>query len=201
MLAMRSAAARAGSSGPSSSSSSAFFIAASKRAYSTPIAPLLAPPVAPNAASSSSSSLPPTVQEAILRAAGPSSASPRKKPMMMGSYIPRPELSSPPSFRSNHSIVATPDDLWRSSSPRSFYPLPLTTTTARTIPVKNAAVAAAFRKLNRVLTENNIRRELKRGERFEGVSAKRCRLSSERHRRRYKVAVGKAVGKAMRMRE
>jgi ribosomal protein S21 len=51
------------------------------------------------------------------------------------------------------------------------------------------------------LTENNIRREVKRADRFEGRSDKRVRLSSERHRKRFKVAVGKAVGLAMRMKD
>lgn len=46
--------------------------------------------------------------------------------------------------------------------------------------------------------ENNIRRELKQKDRFESGSDKRVRLDSERHRRRFKVAVGKAVSLAMR---
>jgi len=59
-------------------------------------------------------------------------------------------------------------------------------------------LARAYRNLNRVLNENQVRRELKRQERFEGPSDKRVRLNSERHRRRFKVAVGKAVSLAMR---
>jgi ribosomal protein S21 len=55
--------------------------------------------------------------------------------------------------------------------------------------------------LNRVLNENQVRRELKRQERFESPSNKRVRLGSERHRRRFKVAVGKAVSLAMRMKD
>lgn len=77
----------------------------------------------------------------------------------------------------------------------------MTTTTARSFEVKNNDVAKAYRLLNRVLMENNVRKELRRQERFESGSDKRVRLNSERHRRRFKVAVGKAVSLAMRMKD
>ncbi|GAA5983813.1 hypothetical protein JCM11641_005202 [Rhodosporidiobolus odoratus] len=94
----------------------------------------------------------------------------------------------------------TPDQLWRGQPPVA-YSLPVTTTSARSFPVLHRDVAQAYRKLNRTLQENNVRRELKRQERFESPSNKRVRLNSERHRRRFKVAVGKAVALAMRMKD
>ncbi|GAA5860059.1 hypothetical protein JCM8547_003077 [Rhodosporidiobolus lusitaniae] len=95
---------------------------------------------------------------------------------------------------------ATPDDLWRRQS-HVAYSSPVTTTSSRSFVVQNRNVAQAYRLLNRVLQENNVRRELKRQERFESPSNKRVRLNSERHRRRFKVAVGKAVSLAMRMKD
>lgn len=62
-------------------------------------------------------------------------------------------------------------------------------------------VGSAYKRLNKVLMENNVRRELKRGEYFEKGSDKRVRLNSERHRRRFKDAVGKAVSLSRRMKD
>ncbi|GAA6000486.1 hypothetical protein JCM10207_008034 [Rhodosporidiobolus poonsookiae] len=95
---------------------------------------------------------------------------------------------------------ATPEELWRRQQAVN-YSATVTTTSARSIPVVNRNVAQAYRNLNRVLQENNVRRELKQQERFEGPSNRRVRLNSERHRRRFKVAVGKAVALAMRMKD
>lgn len=94
----------------------------------------------------------------------------------------------------------TPEDNWRTSQIVG-YSAPITTTTARSYPVRAGDVGRAFRLLNRTLRENNVRRELKRQERFESGSDKRVRLDSERHRKRFKVAVGKAVSLAMRMKD
>lgn len=107
--------------------------------------------------------------------------------------------------RSNRASVpvSTAEFRWRTrcedNRSGTSYPPPVTTTTARTVVVKNASPAVAVRRLNRILLENNVKREFKRQERFEGRSDKRCRLSSERHRKRFKVAVGKAVSLAVRM--
>ncbi|KAL8280083.1 hypothetical protein RQP46_007413 [Phenoliferia psychrophenolica] len=75
------------------------------------------------------------------------------------------------------------------------YSQPKTTTSERSFAVMNGngGLATAYRMLNRTLMENNVRKEVRRGE-----SDKRVRLDSERHRRRFKVAVGKAVSGAMR---
>lgn len=67
--------------------------------------------------------------------------------------------------------------------------------------MRDGNVARAYRTLNRVLNDNNVRRELKRQERFETPSNKRVRLNSERHRRRFKVAVGKSVSLALRTKD
>lgn len=98
------------------------------------------------------------------------------------------------------SAPPTPENNWR-LAPVVNYSLPITTTTARSFPVRNMDVGRAYRLLNRTLQENNIRKELRRQERFEGPSDKRVRLDSERHRRRFKVAVGKAVSQAMRLKD
>lgn len=111
------------------------------------------------------------------------------------------------SIPSNKSYVpgpkATVDELWRvrSNPSTNQFLTPLTTTTSRSIKTTNANVNTAFRKLNRVLLENNVRKELRQQERFESRSDKRVRLSSERHRRRFKVAVGRAVSLAIRSRD
>ncbi|KDE03227.1 hypothetical protein MVLG_06284 [Microbotryum lychnidis-dioicae p1A1 Lamole] len=94
----------------------------------------------------------------------------------------------------------SPEEIWASTNPIG-YTLPVTTTAARSIPVKKRDVARACRALNRILNQNNVRKELRRQERFEGPSDKRVRLDSERHRRRFQVEVGKQVGKAMRLRQ
>ncbi|CEQ41830.1 SPOSA6832_03566, partial [Sporobolomyces salmonicolor] len=112
------------------------------------------------------------------------------------------QFASSPSFRTAPPPRAsTPDELWAHAAPVPYSP-PVTTTSARSFAVRgDGGVAKAYRNLNRVLFENNIRKELRRQERFEGPSDKRVRLNSERHRRRFKVAVGKAVSLAMRMKD
>ncbi|GAA5935608.1 mitochondrial 37S ribosomal protein bS21m MRP21 [Sporobolomyces koalae] len=101
----------------------------------------------------------------------------------------------------NHQLKpTTPEEVWKYSAPVQYSPA-VTTTSARSFAVLQGNVARAYRNLNRVLNENNVRRELKRQDRFESPSNKRVRLNSERHRRRFKVAVGKAVSLAMRMKD
>lgn len=108
-------------------------------------------------------------------------------------------LASRGTARSLEALVpASLDEQWGNRLPSTFAE-PLTTTTSRSISVMNGDVGLAFRRLNRVLVENNIKRELKQQDRFESGSDKRVRLNSSRHRRRYKDAVGKAVSLAMRM--
>ena len=113
--------------------------------------------------------------------------------------------STTPSYRTavNHHSKFTPEtpqEIWSYSAPVPYSPS-VTTTSARSFAVQSGNVARAYRNLNRVLNENQVRRELKRQERFESPSNKRVRLNSERHRRRFKVAVGKAVSLAMRMKD
>ena len=93
------------------------------------------------------------------------------------------------------------DDRWRTLRRVGNNIISLTLTTSRSIEVKGSDIATSYKRLSKILNENNIRRELKRQERFESGSDMRVRLNSERHRRRYKVAVGKAVSLAMRMKE
>ncbi|GAA5957151.1 hypothetical protein JCM3765_005421 [Sporobolomyces pararoseus] len=117
------------------------------------------------------------------------------------SFYPSELGTSTPSYRTaNQFIPETPEEIWRYSAPVPYSPS-VTTTSARSFAVQSGNVARAYRNLNRVLNENQVRRELKRQERFESPSNKRVRLNSERHRRRFKVAVGKAVSLAMRMKD
>ena len=109
-------------------------------------------------------------------------------------------FDSSPSARSHTPRPATPEETWRHTPPVP-YSLPVTTTSARSFAVRDGNVARAYRTLNRVLNDNNVRRELKRQERFETPSNKRVRLNSERHRRRFKVAVGKSVSLALRTKD
>ncbi|GAA6007026.1 hypothetical protein JCM11491_001482 [Sporobolomyces phaffii] len=120
------------------------------------------------------------------------------------SIYPSEHLASSPSHRtydaSPFARPTTPDEIWTHQAPVAYSPS-VTTTSARSFAVQQGNVARAFRNLNRVLNENQVRRELRRQERFESPSNKRVRLNSERHRRRFKVAVGKAVSLAMRMKD
>ncbi|GAA5901220.1 hypothetical protein JCM8208_002310 [Rhodotorula glutinis] len=109
-------------------------------------------------------------------------------------------FGSTSSAKSQATRPATPEELWR-HTPAVPYSLPVTTTSARSFAVRDGNVARAYRTLNRVLNDNNVRRELKRQERFETPSNKRVRLNSERHRRRFKVAVGKSVSLALRTKD
>ncbi|GAA5921407.1 hypothetical protein JCM3775_003035 [Rhodotorula graminis] len=109
-------------------------------------------------------------------------------------------FDSTPSAKSQTPRPATPEETWR-HTPAVPYSLPVTTTSARSFAVRDGNVARAYRTLNRVLNDNNVRRELKRQERFETPSNKRVRLNSERHRRRFKVAVGKSVSLALRTKD
>ncbi|GAA5975812.1 hypothetical protein JCM10908_005288 [Rhodotorula pacifica] len=111
-------------------------------------------------------------------------------------------LYSSPSARSSlHPATAsTPEQIWAFTPPMAYTP-PVSLTSARSFAVRDGNVARAYRNLNRALRENNVRLELRRQERFESPSNKRVRLNSERHRRRFKVAVGKAVALAMRMKD
>ena len=112
-------------------------------------------------------------------------------------------LYSSPSARSAQTAAATastPEQIWAFTPPVVYTP-PVSLTSARSFAVRDGNVARAYRNLNRTLRENNVRLELRRQERFESPSNKRVRLNSERHRRRFKVAVGKAVALAMRMKD
>ncbi|GAA5887305.1 hypothetical protein JCM6882_002484 [Rhodosporidiobolus microsporus] len=190
------------------------------RAYSATPSPASSSSASPSDPSSppSSSSEGQAALDAILREVKANKPTPRpNRNTVVGSYAhkgpahaaafgsildPSPARSSrsSPLSSAHAGDVQTPDQIWRSQQP-AWYSQPETTTSARSFAVMNRDVAQAYRKLNRVLQENNVRRELKRQERFESPSNKRVRLNSERHRRRFKVAVGKAVALAMRMKD
>lgn len=79
---------------------------------------------------------------------------------------------SSPSARSElDRAPKTAQSVWQTRAPESYSQYK-TTTTERSFPVSNQnPLAAAYRRLNKVLMENNVRKEVRRGERFEG---KRC---------------------------
>ena len=146
-----------------------------------------------------------------------SAAAPSAFPSLTSPTPSRDDPARPAHFRHPPSRLASSPS-YRTAPPPSFtdpvthehayrfahhaaYSAPTTPTSARSFAVKNGDLGRAYRMLNRTLMENNVRRELRQQERFESGSDRRVRLNSERHRRRFKVAVGKAVGLAMRMKD
>lgn len=107
------------------------------------------------------------------------------------------QLSSPSSLRSGVPPTDV-DRVWASQTPVNGRGECIDQFSRRTIDVRGKDVASAWRRLNKLFNDDNIRMELRRGERFEARSDRRVRLNSERHRRRFKVAVGKAVQLALR---
>jgi ribosomal protein S21 len=124
---------------------------------------------------------------------------PKPAPTWRSSYTPRDtayRIAGSTSSRSTEPV--SNQQLWSTSTPMSTMPAH-TTTSSRSFAVTNSDVGLAFRRLNRVLQENNIKKELRRQEYFESPSDKRVRLDSERHRKRFAVAVGRAVSLSRRI--
>ncbi|KAJ2887597.1 hypothetical protein IWW38_005104, partial [Coemansia aciculifera] len=63
----------------------------------------------------------------------------------------------------------------------------------RAVPVTNGNPAKAYGRLNRILTENNVRRELFLRKRYEKPKYKRQRLRRESHARLFKEEVRRKV--------
>lgn len=63
----------------------------------------------------------------------------------------------------------------------------------RSVAVIGGDVNRAFMQLNQVLSRNNVRRELKLGDRYEKPNRERNRKKSERHRRRFADMVRRKV--------
>ncbi|GAA5998786.1 mitochondrial 37S ribosomal protein bS21m MRP21 [Rhodotorula paludigena] len=206
-------------------------VAAHARPYSTPPAPASAEPSSSATPSASTSSSPSTSSpsappagplddviksirsraQSSPRGGKPSGAPKSTTPSALDAFAGRGAAhdalartyfgATTSSARSAQRVAAaSPEDTWRFAPPVP-YSQPASTTSARSFAVRDGNVARAYRTLNRVLFENNVRRELRRQERFESPSNRRVRLNSERHRRRFKVAVGKAVSLAMRMKD
>ncbi|BGP54318.1 hypothetical protein JCM8202_000750 [Rhodotorula sphaerocarpa] len=157
------------------------------------------PEAAPTASSSSASPLDEVVKQVAASKgkgrAGPTGRTGGVRPSDYGG------LYSSPSARTAASTTgSTPEQIWAYTPPVKYTP-PVTLTSARSFAVRDGNLARAYRSMNRTLRDNNVRLELRRQERFESPSNKRVRLNSERHRRRFKVAVGKAVALAMRMKD
>ncbi|KAJ2825914.1 hypothetical protein FBU31_003580 [Coemansia sp. 'formosensis'] len=70
----------------------------------------------------------------------------------------------------------------------------------RAVPVTNGNAASAYGRLNRILTENNVRRELYLRKRYEKPKYKRQRLRRESHARLFKEEVRRKVHLVMNMR-
>ena len=73
---------------------------------------------------------------------------------------------------------------------------PSTPTTGRSVAMStslNHTSAVLYRQLSRILSRNNVRRELKLNERYEKPNQMRRRKRSERHRRRFADMVRKKV--------
>ncbi|KAJ2493090.1 hypothetical protein IWW37_000917 [Coemansia sp. RSA 2050] len=70
----------------------------------------------------------------------------------------------------------------------------------RAVPVTNGQPATAYGRLNRILMENNVRRELFLRKRYEKPKYKRQRLRRESHARLFKEEVRRKVHLVMSMR-
>jgi len=98
-----------------------------------------------------------------------------------------------PSSRGNYGISdlsKTPAQRWLAASVNPPGKIG-TRYTGRSIPVREGNVLGAYYGLNSILGQNNVRRELKLGERYEKPTERRRRIQSERHRRRFAQAVGR----------
>ncbi|KAJ1723279.1 hypothetical protein LPJ53_002377 [Coemansia erecta] len=69
----------------------------------------------------------------------------------------------------------------------------------RSVPVASGGTTKAYARLNRILAENNVRRELSLRKRYEKPKYKRQRLRRESHARRFKDEVRKKVQLIMKM--
>ncbi|KAJ1898044.1 hypothetical protein LPJ66_002997 [Kickxella alabastrina] len=69
----------------------------------------------------------------------------------------------------------------------------------RSVPVAAGSAVKAYGRLNRILSENNVRRELSLRKRYEKPKYKRQRLKREGHARRFKEEVRKKVHLIMQM--
>jgi ribosomal protein S21 len=74
--------------------------------------------------------------------------------------------------------------------------------TVRTVPVgQGNNLASAWSQLNTIMQQSGVRRELSRQQEYEKPTAYRHRVASERHRRRFKHAVGQSIATIMRMKK
>ncbi|KAJ1864999.1 hypothetical protein LPJ73_000130 [Coemansia sp. RSA 2703] len=71
--------------------------------------------------------------------------------------------------------------------------------TGRSVPVASGGSSRAYARLNRILAENNVRRELSLRKRYEKPKYKRQRLRRESHARRFKEEVRNKVKLIMKM--
>ncbi|KAJ1950634.1 hypothetical protein FBU59_000583 [Linderina macrospora] len=69
----------------------------------------------------------------------------------------------------------------------------------RSVPVASGGANRAYMRLNRILSDNGIRRELQLRRRYEKPKYKRQRLRQESHARRFKEEVKQKVHLIMRM--
>ncbi|ORX98565.1 hypothetical protein K493DRAFT_5981 [Basidiobolus meristosporus CBS 931.73] len=69
----------------------------------------------------------------------------------------------------------------------------------RSVAVHNGNVMQAYRRLNNIIKDNNIRKELRQNEYYERPSVKKHRLRIERNRRLFQRIVAKKVALVMQM--
>ncbi|KAK9718468.1 hypothetical protein K7432_005483 [Basidiobolus ranarum] len=69
----------------------------------------------------------------------------------------------------------------------------------RSVAVHNGNVLQAYRRLNNIIKDNNIRKELRQNEYFERPSVKKHRLAVERNRRLFQRVISKKVALVMQM--
>ncbi|WWD19311.1 ribosomal protein S21 [Kwoniella shandongensis] len=93
------------------------------------------------------------------------------------------------------------EDWWTIASRRNHIGYPNTVYTGRSILVpRGGEFNTAYRRLNGLLRNGNMKKELRLGEFYEKPSVRKRRLLSERHRRRFKEMVRTKVQQVISMR-
>lgn len=105
------------------------------------------------------------------------------------SYI---QSIAPSTSRSRTLTPEAFEDAFR-NRPCKGWNAPTDSTTGRSVPVSNGDVSTAYRLMSAVLNRNQIRKELRLGDRYEKPNQERRRKMSERHRRRFADMIRKKV--------
>ncbi|KDN50819.1 hypothetical protein K437DRAFT_293524 [Tilletiaria anomala UBC 951] len=166
---------------------------ASIRKYATDSAPLV------TAAASSSSSTQSRRDGTLSKRSASSPADVLDSYASAEAYAPLLSRFERPKSRSK---IMTADDFEQAfrARLRRGWATPNDPTSGRSVPVGHGDVQGAYRILGSILKRNNIRGELRLGERYEKPNQMRRRKASERHRRRFADMIRKKVQLVMQKR-